>query len=146
MKKAVIILFVMALAALTLAFAGCGGDGGSSDTPDQVVEKFMTAAMEGNANAAYELISEDSKSELGDKESLVAGFSESVTAYEVGAATISGDRARVPVSYQMQGFGELVFDTILVKENGAWKISLNDTNVEAQKALEELMQQSDTGE
>jgi len=141
MKKAVIILLVLALAAAMLAFAGCGG-GGSSDTPEQVVEQFLSASMEENADAAYELISEDSKSELEDKESLVAGFSEGVDGYEVGTATISGDEARVPVSFNLAGLEAAVeFDMVLVKEDGAWKIAVADTNLEAEKALEELMQQ-----
>ena len=141
MKKAVIMLLVMALAAATLAFAGCGGSG-SSDTPEQVVEQFLSASMEENADAAYELISEDSKSELDDKESLVAGFSDGIDAYEVGAATISGDEARVAIVFQLSGLeGDLEFDIVLVKENGAWKIALADTNLEAEKAIEELMQQ-----
>lgn len=146
MKKAIVILFVSALAAVTLAFAGCG-DGGSSDTPEQVVEKFLTAAMAGDADAAYDLISDDSKAEVGEKANLVEGFSASVAGYEVGAATIAGDKASVPVSYQFQGMeGSLAFDTILVKEGGGWKISLSETNAEAEKALEQLYQELDTGE
>jgi len=138
MKRAVILLFIVSLAALILAFAGCGGDGGSSDSPDQVVEKFMAAAMEENSDAAYDLISEDSKAEVGDEENLVAGFSASVAGYEVGAAAISGDRASVPVTYQLQGFeGGIEFNMILVKESGGWKISL----IETEKELEETMQQ-----
>ena len=144
MKKAVIFTFVLALAAATLAFAGCG-NGGSSLTPEQVVGEFLSAAMEGNADAAYDLITEDSKSEVGDKESLVAGFSDSVGSYEVGKATISGDRATVPVSYELQGLDTgIEFDTILKKENGSWKISLIDTNAAAEEALNELMEEFDT--
>jgi len=143
MKRAVILLSVLALAALGLAFTGCGGDGASSDTPEQVVEKFMAAAMAEDSDAAYDLISEDSKAEIGDEGNLVAGFSASVIGYEVGVATISGDRASVPMSYKLQGFeGEISFDTILFKESGGWKISL----IETEKALEETMQQFYGGE
>ncbi|MBN2028403.1 MAG: DUF4878 domain-containing protein [Actinobacteria bacterium] len=138
MKRAVILLSVISLAALCLAFTGCGGGGESSDTPVQVVEKFMAAAMEGNSDAAYDLISEDSKAEIGDAENLVAGFSASVAGYEVGEATISGDRASVLLNYKLQGFeGGIEFNMILVKEGGAWKISLSET----EKELEQIMQQ-----
>ena len=144
MKRAVIFTFVLALAAATLAFAGCG-DGGSSLTPEQVVGEFLSAAMEGNADVAYDLITEDSKSEVGDKENLVAGFSDSVSKYEVGKGTVSGERASVPVSYELQGFdGGIEFDTILKQENGSWKISLSDTNAAAEEALNELMQEFET--
>ncbi len=142
MRRAVIVLFVLALAAATLAFAGCGGDGTSSNTPEQVVGEFLAAAVEGDADTAFELISEDSKTEVGDKENLVAGFSDSVSSYEVGDATITGDKAMVPVNYQLQGMdGGLEFNTVLIMENGSWKISLSDTNAEAEKALDELMQE-----
>ena len=144
MKKAVIFAFVLALAAATLAFAGCG-NGESSFTPEQVVGEFLSAAMEGDADAAYDLITEESKSEVGDKESLVAGFSESVNSYEIGKGTVSGDRASVPVSYELEGLdGGIEFDTILNKENGSWKISLIDTNAAAEEALNELMQEYET--
>lgn len=138
MKRAVILLSVFALAVLVLALAGCGGEEVSSDTPEQVVEKFMTAAMAGDSDTAYDLISEDSKVEIGDEENLVAGFSASVMGYEVGTATISGNMASVPMSYQFQGFeGGIEFNMILVKESGGWKISL----IETEKELEQIMQQ-----
>ncbi|RJP28599.1 MAG: DUF4878 domain-containing protein [Actinobacteria bacterium] len=147
MKRALILVFVLALAAATIAFAGCGDGGGSSTTPEQVVEEFLAAAMEGDAGAAYALITEESKSGISDEEDLVSGFSESISGYEVGKATISGDKAMVPVSYQfIELESGLEFNTVLVQENGAWKISIEDTNAEAQKALEEMMQELETAE
>jgi hypothetical protein len=143
MKKAIVAAFVLALALSTLAFAGCGDSGGdSSDNPEQVVEKFLAASMNGDADAAYELITEQSKEDVTDKEELVEGFSEGLDSYEVGKGSISGDRASVPVKFQLTGLDmEIEFNIILLKEDGSWKISGPDTDAETEKALEELYEE-----
>src|SRR4030042_3510731 len=105
MRKAVILLIALTLATMTFAWAGCGG-GSSSDSPEQVVEKFLSASMEENADAAYELLTQADKDELTDKEGLVEGFSQGVEGYEVGVATISGDEARVPVNFKLTGLDQ----------------------------------------
>jgi hypothetical protein len=140
MKKAVIILFVMSLAATAFAFVGCGGgDGGS---PEQVVETFLKASTDGDADAAYEQITKADQAEIANKEELVEGFAEGVESYDVGEATISGDTARVALNLRLAGSGiDLEFDMVLTQENGSWKVSLSDTETEMQKAFDKLMQE-----
>ena len=149
MKKAIVVIFILALAVTALAFTGCG-DSGGADSPEQVVEKFLKASMSGDADTAYELVTQADKDELTDKQELTEGFSEAFgTAYEVGKGTVSGDIAKVPVEFDLgeQAMGmKLEFNVVLHKEDGAWRISGNDTGLEMEKSLEELFGDLDTSE
>lgn len=139
MKKAVIILLALALLATAYAFVGCGG--GDDGNPEQVVENFLEASTDGDADAAYDLLTEADKNEIVDKDELVEGFTEGVDSYEVGKTTVSGDEARVPINIRLAGSElDLAFDMILLKENGSWKISLADTETEMQVAFDKLME------
>ena len=138
MKKAFILLLAVALLSTACAFVGCGGDGGS---PQQVADSFWKALEDGDADKAYDLLSEADKAEIG-KEELVAGFARSIESYTVGEAEVSGDTAVVPMKTLIVGLEqELEFDMILFKENGSWKASLTEMNKEMQKAFEKLMQE-----
>ena len=143
MKKVIIIIFMLALATTACAFAGCSGGDGSS--PEQVVERFLNASMDGDADTAYDQLTAADQGEIDNKEELVEGFAEGVASYDVGEANISGDTARVPLSMRIAGSEiDLEFDMILFVENGEWKISLSDTETELQKAFDELMQGYET--
>ncbi|MEW6555144.1 MAG: hypothetical protein AB1384_12770 [Actinomycetota bacterium] len=141
MKKLVVILLALALSVSIPALAGCGGgSNGADDSPEQVVEEFMSATLAEDADAVYELLSEDSQAEVTDKEELVAGSADAIDSYEVGKATINGDEARVATSIALTGFeGSLDFEVVLLKEGGAWKISLSETGASMDEAFEELM-------
>lgn len=139
MRKAFILLLSLCIGVAALAVVGCGG-GGSSDSPEQVVEKFIKATIAGDADTAYSLISEDSKDEIETKEQLVEGVGEGVSDYSVGGASVSGDTAKVAASLTLKDLEfEMKFDMILVKEDGAWKIDLAQTQTEMEKTIEEFM-------
>ncbi|NPV58703.1 MAG: DUF4878 domain-containing protein [Actinobacteria bacterium] len=141
MRKVFILLLSLCIGVAALVVVGCGG-GGSSDSPEQVVEKFVKATMAGDADTAYSLISEDSKDEIESKEELVEGVGEGVSDYSVGGASVSGDTAKVATSLTLKDIDfEMKFDMILVKEGGAWKIDLAQTQTEMEKALEEFMKE-----
>ncbi len=134
-------LLSLALALAVSAFTAAGCGGGSSKSPDQVVNDFLQASMDENVDAAYAMLTQESKDELGSKEDL-SGLSGDIGSYDVGSAKISGDEAKVPVTMEIKDSGyEMEFDMVLVKEDGAWKISLSATEVEMEKALDELMQE-----
>ncbi len=140
MRRSLVLLLALCLCAAVLVAAGCGG-GDKSATPEQVVEKFVKAAMAGDADTAYSLISESSKGEIESKEELVEGVGEGVSEYSVGGASISGDTAKVATSLTLKDLEfEMEFDMILVKEGGAWKVDLAQTQAEMEKAVEEFMQ------
>ncbi len=143
MRRTVIMLLALALAA-ALVCVGCGGNGASSDSPEQVAEKLWQATIEEDADAAWELITADSQESIG-KDELVAGASESIGSYAIGEATVSGDDARVETTLVLKGLDyELVFDTVLLKEDGAWKVSLLDTQEEINAALSEMQEELET--
>ena len=142
MKKIVVTLLVLALSISILALAGCGGggNGGNDDSPEQVVEEFMTATLAEDAEAVYDMLSVDSQAEVTDKEELVAGSADAIDSYDVGEATVSGDEARVPTTIVLTGLeSTLEFDVVLLKEDGAWKISLSETGASMDEAFEKLM-------
>ncbi len=131
-------LFVPALSVSILAVAGCGG-GGSSDSPQKVVDDFLAAATSGDGDAAYGLITEESKAGVAGKSEIVEGFSEGIESCCVGEGSISGDKAMVPVVFKLDGmvmgptFG---FNVVSLKEGDAWKVSEPDPEIEMEKALD----------
>jgi predicted small lipoprotein YifL len=138
MRKTVVMLLALALSVTVLALAGCGG--GNADSPEQVVEEFMSATLAEDAEAVYELLSAATQAELTSTVDLVEGSADAIDSYEVGEATISGDEARVATSIALTGLdGPLEFEVVLVKEDGAWKISLSETGASMDEAFEELM-------
>ncbi|MBC7230951.1 MAG: DUF4878 domain-containing protein [Actinobacteria bacterium] len=147
MRRSLILLMSLCLCAAVLAVVGCGGGGDKSASPEQVVEKFVKAALAGDADTAYSLITEGSKGEVENKEDLVEGVSEGVSEHSVGKSSISGDTARVQTSLTLKDLDfKMEFEMVLVKEGGAWKIDLKQTQTEMEKAVEEYMKQFETSE
>jgi hypothetical protein len=142
MRKVVILLIALTLGAAAFAWVGCGGGGTGADTPEGVVEAFLSASVEGDADAAFKLITTADQDRFTNKEDLVEGFTTGVEGYEVGPATISGDTARVPVSFQLAGLEQdFEFDMIVVDEAGAWRISISASDVEVEAAMNKLMEE-----
>ncbi len=95
-----------------------------------------------DADTAFKLLDRESQAEVGDKSQLVEGFSESIDSYSVGHPDISGDKAWVPLTLKLKAFeSELKFNMILVTEDGAWRISLPESEAEMEKAMEELFKE-----
>ncbi|MDD3718113.1 MAG: DUF4878 domain-containing protein [Actinomycetota bacterium] len=145
MKKIIITLLVLALSVSVLALAGCGGsDSGDGDSPEKVVEQFMKSTVAEDADAVYDLLSEADQAEVTDKEELVAGSADAIDSYTVGKATISGDEARVPSTIVLTDLDStLEFDVVLVKEGGAWKISLEGTGASMDDAFDKIFEDMD---
>lgn len=126
---------------LTLAtgfvIAGCGGgddsNGGvdSGAAPEDVVEAFYNATVDGDVDTVCALITEETAKQAAEQEDAESceesadgaltdektkSIAESV---EVGEATVDGDSATVAVSSQEAG-GEGEIN--LVQEDGEWKI------------------------
>jgi hypothetical protein len=144
MKKIIVLLLACSLVAGALVAAGCGG-GTSSDSgdPKATVEQFMKATFAEDADATYELLSSESKAGVENKEELVKGASDQLGDWSVGAVTEEGDTARVKVTLTMkEAAAELTFDVVLVKEDGSWKVSLEETGKSMDEAFNKLQESS----
>lgn len=107
-----------------------------------MVVKFYEAAMAKDADTAFKLLDRQSQAEVEDKEQFVTGFSESIETYSVGHPEVSGEKAKVPVSLKLKPLEhELKFDMILVLEDGAWRISIPESEAEMMKARDQLFKQ-----
>jgi hypothetical protein len=126
LKKIIVLACVLALFAGAVALAGCGnGGGGDSESPEEVAQAFWTAALTGDADTSWELLSETMQSGLKDK----ATWAESVqndpnASIEAGKATIEGDTAKVNIKILSSGKEVMDSDVSLVKEDGAWKVAM----------------------
>ena len=132
MKKFVVLACVLSilLPAVVLAGCGSGGDGQKSDSgsPESVAEAFWNAAMTGDADTSWELMSEELQAGLKSKEAWAESGGVSNTLFdssiEADKAEITGDEAKVTIRI-MNGDTEITNSEVwLVKENGAWKVKL----------------------
>ena len=145
MKRIAVIIFILALVATGLMCTGCGG-GDDPEGAKEAAEGLWQAFMEGNSDAAWELVTAESKESV-DKENLISGASEGVNNVILEEVTISGDEDRVWTALDLQGLDrELEFDTILLKEDGEWKVSLPDTEDEINEALKKIQEEIDTSQ
>lgn len=134
MKRAAVLFLILMLAA-------CLGCGGGADTPQQVAEKFVQAMLDEDGDAAWAIITAASKEGI-SKEELVEGGSEGIEDYSIGEAVTAGDEAKVKTSFVLTGLDKpMEFDMVLVREDGAWKVSLADTQAEIEKSLEALLEE-----
>jgi len=148
--RALAAAFAVALWLLgTAAFfsaAGCGVEPVREEEPEKAVQLFLQTSMEENAEAAYNLITEESKKGIRDKNELVSGFAETFSSFSVGVAQISGNKARVPVDLEVKSFQEyLSFEVVVEKEGDAWKISLPETASEMERAYRLFIQKYTSG-
>ena len=146
MKKtaALLLTVFVAFSALAFTLTGCGGgESGDAGDPAVVAQEFVDATMAEDADAAYELLSAASKSQLESRESLVEGTAEFIEEMNVGEATIEDDEAFVESTIKPKGFDqELSFNIVLVDENGEWKISLAETGAGMDKAIEQVSEET----
>ena len=111
-----------AVVILALLLGGCGGgdDSGTAGTPGQVVVDFWASMSEGDAQAAFDLMSASDQKllPLQEMEEALSGeTSGEIIDVEIVSEKINGDTAEVTASYEGT---ELDFE--LVMEDGAWKL------------------------
>ncbi len=101
----------------------------------------MQAMLDEDGDAAWAIITAASKEGI-SKEELVEGGSEGIEDYSIGEAVTAGDEAKVKTSFVLTGLDKpMEFDMVLVREDGAWKVSLADTQAEIEKSLEALLEE-----
>lgn len=103
MKKLMVVLVVGGLLAGVLAAAGCGTSEDTAEnqkagarTPEQVVDAFMDASTADDTDAAALLVCSSSLARMSKDEMVMEGGKE-LGDYRAGAASISGNKAVVPV-------------------------------------------------
>ena len=127
MKKMIVLVCILALLVTAALLAGCGSGGSGSATPESVAKAFWTAALTGNANASWAMLSKELQANLKNKDvwakSAVTNTLGGGT-IEVGKATVTGDTATVTIKV-MNGGKEVITEKVsLVKEGGVWKVAL----------------------
>ena len=135
MKRASMLAGIVLTLTVLTVISGCGGGGGTSATPKQVVEKYMDASLDKDAQEVYSLLSEADKDNI-SLEDLQAEMDIALEDYEfsytIGEEKIDGDEASVEITLIVEdiesGESEEVPQTInLVKEDGEWRIYFGDS-------------------
>ena len=125
MRKALVLLCVLALLAGTALLVGCGS-GSSSQTPEQAMQAFWDASPKQDINGSWNMLSADSQKGLKDKTAWAAAIKPAASGGEkitVGKATVNGNSATVKVTISASGQSQTT-SIPLVKENGVWKVDM----------------------
>ena len=108
-----------------LLVAGCA----SANGPGDVAEAFWTASKAGDIELAKTYVAEGSKATMSDP-----GKSQSLREFSLGEVTVDGDRATVETTVAAEEM-ELAFETVLIRQEGDWKVDLDATSDEMMKSL-----------
>ncbi len=113
---------------LTAALLGtaCGAAG----DPHAVAEAFWTASKDGDMELAKSYVAEGGSASIDESGSSIGDFS-------LGETAIDGDRATVETTMVSAGEQsiELAFTTVLVQQDGGWKVDLDQTSDDMMKSL-----------
>jgi hypothetical protein len=128
MRKTLVLVLGLTIL-VTISSPGCNG---GVSTPEVMLNEYFQAAREKDVNTVYNLITREDQKDI-TKEELLAGL-EGIAEFEIriGTATISGDEARIDVTFEASGMS-FTYPFVLVKEGGKWKISVKRTDAEINK-------------
>ncbi|MCC7510398.1 MAG: DUF4878 domain-containing protein [Planctomycetes bacterium] len=119
------ILLLVALCVGAFALAGCGPD---YTTPEGTVKAFHKAMDAEDKEAAKRCMvkaEREEKKEEGGNVTVTKKEGDKGT-WSVGTATITGDKAKVPVTYVKDGKSETA-NYVCIQEEGEWRISMMAT-------------------
>lgn len=121
-------LFALALLLLLVGLFGCGG----RMSPSTVVEKYWTLVIEGKHEKALQYVASEAETEMMfamSMSQMVSGMlGVSLTDVVTRGESISGNTATVRYYFRLSDGSTTDTDEIeLVKENGRWKIGLQET-------------------
>jgi len=124
MKQIVVII----IAAFVVILPGCKTGGGGN--PKEVLNHFFDALSKKDINEAKKYATKDSEGMLGMMEMGMQNMNNDhadkmlgmIQNMEMGNATITGDRATVPVKDKKTGE---TIDFLLKKESGDWKVAFD---------------------
>ena len=127
MRKIIVLTCILSILVPAVLLAGCGGSGGSSSaTPEGAAKAFWTAALKGDSDASWGMLSKSLQTLVKSKAewAKIQNTSSPTATVEVGKATIKGSTATVKVTVKNAGTAITTSDVSLEKEGGAWKIAM----------------------
>ncbi len=106
---------------------------GAADGPHGVAEAFWTASRDGDMELAKSYIAEGGNATIKDADESGSSIGE----FSLGETTIDGKQATVETTIETTGERamELAFNTVLVQQDGGWKVDLDQTTDEMMKSL-----------
>ena len=106
---------------------------GAADGPHGVAEAFWTASKDGDLELAKSYIAEGGNTTIKDP----SESGSSVVVFSLGETTIDGKQATVETTIETTGEQamELSFNTVLVQQDGGWKVDLDKTTDDMMKIL-----------
>lgn len=126
MRKVMVLTCILSLLVPAVVLVGCGSGGSSSGTPAGVAKAFWSAALKGDSDTTWAMLSKSLQARLKNK----AAWAKTQTTInatatvEAGKATITGDTATVSVKIKSGGTEITTSEVSLVKEDGVWKVEL----------------------
>ena len=147
---------VLGIVALLLLLAGGGGAYwfiAMRSTPEKTVQRYQDASKAGDQDALMATMCEQSKKLLAGAPAAAGAIGKMPGAkagdvqIEIGTATVTADKAEVPVTYKLGGeaakgaggMNSMTMPMALVKEGGEWKIDLMATTQAMFKNLKGMM-------
>ncbi len=111
-------------------FAACGGGNG----PAVVAEAFWEASRTGDYELAQSYVAEGGNASISEE----AAQNQQIREFTLGESHVEGDSAAVETSLSGD-FGEnpvdVEFNTVMVRQEGEWKVDLDGTANEMMKAI-----------
>ena len=101
---------------------------GAADGPGAVAQAFWTASKEGDIDRAKTYVAEGGKATMSNPEN------KSLREFSLGEVTVDGARATVETTVTAEET-ELAFETVLIRQEGDWKVDLDATTDEMMKSL-----------
>jgi hypothetical protein len=127
MKKAILLVCIVALIAPAAVLVGCGGGSSSSTkTPQQVMQEFWDAGQKQDATTSWNLMSTETQKVLKSKsvwDQAIKATKDTNGKITIGKLTTTGDKAVLKVTVTSDGKSSTT-DMPFVKENGAWKLDM----------------------
>lgn len=126
MKTRMNALLLLALCAGTFMFAGCGPDYSTPEGTVKALHKAMEAEDKEAMKRCLVKAEREEKKEGEDGKVEITGNTskkEDRGNWSVGTATIDGDKAKVPVTYEKDGKKETA-NYVCIKEEGEWRVSM----------------------
>jgi hypothetical protein len=129
--KSMTSILLFTLLCVALAVSGCGSD---TSSPENAVKAFHEATRDKDKERLKKVLSKDDLKNLKETEEPETG-KKSREQFQIGTATIDGDKATVLVSYILETGDktEKPMTWHCVREDGDWKVALGVSLTEAFK-------------
>ena len=126
MRKIIVLACILSLLVLAVLLVGCGSGGSGSGTPEGVAKAFWAAALKGDSDTTWAMLSKGFQANQKSKADWAkTQMTNSPTAtVEAGKATVTGDTAKVSVKIKSGGTEIMTEEVVLVKEGGVWKVEM----------------------